>query len=138
MKRLVLVRAFTCGVLALLLVSCLFPPYEHTPEYFKSKNRDPNLVGVWTLEVEVKGCPDLVFKSNGEVIWDYSKDGYTNKEGYYYTEGDILYFLDIGDGFKMNNTVRKMKYEIDEKNQRFRFKSIESAMWEPVFVRKNN
>lgn len=77
------------------------------------------------------------FKSNGEVIWNYSKGGYTNKKGYYYTEGNILYFLDIGDGFKMNNWVRKMKYEIDEKKlQRFRFKSIESTMWEPVLVRK--
>lgn len=121
-----------------LLASCYSPPYEHTPEYFKSKSRDLNLVGVWTPENEMESYPDLEFKSNGEVIWNYSKGGYTNKKGYYYTEGNILYFLDIGDGFKMNNWVRKMKYEIDEKNQRFRFKSIESTMWEPVLVRKNN
>ncbi len=83
-----------------------------------AQKRDSRLIGSW-VSVAMHEDPS----DNPLIVFEYTREGevkrYQNGERfflkyYFYTKGNILYELELGDGFKRSNWTREYEYRFSE------------------------
>lgn len=117
---------------AFLLQSCFTYSEEETPEFFKKQSRNPDLFGVWVLESSYDNYQqNIEMMPNGEYYehtWIDSRKNHV-VESYYYTEGNKMYVLEMGDGFKRSDWVYKYDYRLTDDNTRLEITSSGDDVW---------
>ena len=104
---------------------CIKPPKENTPEYFQSQSRDMNLVGFWDVVTGNKDRAAVIeFTTNGKMIFAFPEGVGKTRNEYYYTKGNVLYRLLVGDGFKVSNSVITYEYKLEENNTQLYLRSV--------------
>lgn len=91
---------------------------DQTPEYFMNQQRDPLLIGKWrpfnTDTQEFYSDHTIEYRANGEMVIHH----HNGKEEvtYFYTKGNVIYHLSMGDGFKIRTGVWSERYRFEEHN----------------------
>ncbi|MBR8713486.1 hypothetical protein IX332_000483 [Porphyromonas levii] len=108
------------SILTLSLSGCYRYSKEETPEYFRSQERDPLLIGKWRRfnpeTQELYGDHIIEYKANGECIISNFSDPGRKFKYYYYTKDGAIFSLLMGDGCKIGRNIHKELYRFEKNN----------------------
>lgn len=99
---------------AFMLSSCKLHLAER--DFVLSQKRDSRLIGTWKKMLLYPDNNDIhtrEYTSEGELKC-YDNGKLYSIKSYYYTKGNILYVLELGDGFKRSNWTREFEYRFSE------------------------